>query len=203
MATQAQTPKPLKYPEAIPIDPDHPLNPTHALFLTHNKDLTSILDFSSSLSSLYFPPSEGNGDEGKKEFGLALSVAATVATVSPAPPIVYTVKRENLVGTRFTVKDGKGKEVAEWKCPILSLHMGRATVKFLTGEQAGGIVEVESTGFGRKAEVCWARFHSLLFCSPGFRLILSPGNLSCVVAISSGCLLQKLDPRRIQYWSIP
>jgi hypothetical protein len=49
---------------------------------------------------------------------------------------------------------GEGKEVAEWKCPILSMHMGRATVKFLTGEEAGGTVEVESTGFGRKAEVC-------------------------------------------------
>lgn len=33
--------------------------------------------------------------------------------------------------------------------------MGRATVRFLTGagEEAGGVVEVESTGFGRKAEV--------------------------------------------------
>jgi len=63
-----------------------------------------------------------------------------------------------LVGTKFSVKDGEGKEVAERKCPILSMHMGCATVKFLTGEEAGGLAEVESTGFRRKAEVCSSHF---------------------------------------------
>jgi hypothetical protein len=50
---------------------------------------------------------------------------------------------------------GEGKEVADWKCPILSLHMGRATVRFLSGAGVEGeeVVDVEAVGFGRKAEV--------------------------------------------------
>ena len=161
MATAIKTvTKPISKPELIPLDPSYILEPTHALFLTHNKDSIFILDLTNSLSSLYFPPkTDGEG----KDFALALSVATTVASSTPAPATVWTVKRENLVGTRFVVKDGEGKEVAEWKCPILSLHMGRATVKFLSGAGAGeekSVVDVESTGFGRKSEVS--------VCSPQF-----------------------------------
>jgi hypothetical protein len=90
-------------PETLPVDPSSPLDPTHALFLTHSKSEIFILDLTLSLSSLYFPPSPG----AKKDFGLALSVATTVASAKPPPPTIYTVKRENLVGTKFRVKDGR------------------------------------------------------------------------------------------------
>jgi hypothetical protein len=104
-STQTQTKTPyIKHPETIAVDPEHPLAPTHALFLTHNKDSTFVLDLTPSLGSLYFPPEDT--DAAKKEFGLALTVATTVAKVSPAPPTIYTVKKENLVGTKFIVKDG-------------------------------------------------------------------------------------------------
>jgi hypothetical protein len=61
--------------------------------------------------------------------------------------------KKNLLGTHFNVKDGEGKDVAEWTTLILSLHMGRTTLKFLEqeGETVVNLV-MEPTGFGRRAE---------------------------------------------------
>lgn len=78
------------------------------------------------------------------------------------------------------VLNGQGKEVAEWKSPILSFHMGTTRITFLhpdrhleagpepvTGVEAehheveGEMVEVKPAGFGRRAEV---RVFPFCFC---------------------------------------
>jgi hypothetical protein len=139
-------------PEAIPLDLSSSLTPTRALFITHsNHQILLILDLTPSLTSIYTPE------------GLSLDVAANLATATPLPPVIYKLKKENLLGTHLSVRDGEGKEVAEWESPILSFHMGRTTVKFLDGEAEGETLEIQPTGFGRRSQVRFgASIHFIL-----------------------------------------
>jgi hypothetical protein len=63
------------------------------------------------------------------------------------------LKKENLLCTHLTAHDREGKEVAEWKNPILSLHGSKVTIKFL-GENGEKVVEVNPIGHDRVSEVC-------------------------------------------------
>ena len=132
-------------PEFIPLDLSTPLSPTHAFFITQTKHQTFILDLTPSLSSLFSLPS------------INLTAATNLATASPSPPTIYTLRKENLLGTHLSVKDGEEKGVAEWKSPILSLHMGRTTVTFHHNEREE-TVEIKPTSVGRRSEVCWIFF---------------------------------------------
>jgi hypothetical protein len=132
-------------PEFIPLDLSTPLSPTYAFFITQTKHQTFILDLTPSLSSLFSPPS------------INLTAATNLATASPFPPTIYTLRKENLLGTHLSVKDGEGKDVAEWKSPILSLHMGRTTVTFHHDEREE-TVEIKPISVGRRSEVCWIFF---------------------------------------------
>ncbi|KAE9364419.1 hypothetical protein N431DRAFT_388508 [Stipitochalara longipes BDJ] len=51
----------------------------------------------------------------------------------------------------MTVNDKEGKEIAEWKNPILSLHANKVTIKFL-GEQEQKTVEVNPIGHDKISE---------------------------------------------------
>jgi hypothetical protein len=128
--------------ETVPIDHSKPLTPTHALSITHTKHHTIIIqDLTPSLSTLF-----------SAKDGLAIDEATKLIDATPAPPTLYTLKKENLLGTHLTVHDKDGKEVAEWKNPILSFHAGKVTIKFL-GEQEQKIVEVNPIGHERISEV--------------------------------------------------
>jgi hypothetical protein len=127
--------------ETVPIDHSKPLTPTHALSITHTKHHTIIIqDLTPSLSTLF-----------SAKDGLAIDEATKLIDATPAPPTLYTLKKENLLGTHLTVHDKDGKEVAEWKNPILSFHAGKVTIKFL-GEQEQKIVEVNPIGHERISE---------------------------------------------------
>jgi len=109
--------------EIVPIDHSNPLKPTHALSITHTKHKTIIIqDLSPSLPSLFTTN------------GLVIDEATKLIDATPAPPTLYTLKKENLLGTHLTVHDKEGKEIAEWNNPILTLHAGKITIKFL-GEE--------------------------------------------------------------------
>jgi hypothetical protein len=147
---QPQAQKVEPKPETVPIDTSKPLKPTHALSITHTKHHTIIIqDLSPSLSSLY------------SKDGLAIEEATKLVDATPAPPTLFTIKKENLLGTHLTVHDQEGKEVAEWKNPILSLHASKVTIKFL-GEQEQKTVEVNPIGHDKISEVC---FHPLFLLS--------------------------------------
>jgi hypothetical protein len=138
--------------ETVPIDHSKPLTPTHALSITHTKHHTIIIqDLTPSISSLF-----------SSKDGLAIEEATKLIDATPAPPTLYTLKKENLLGTHLTVHDKEGKEVAEWKNPILSFRAGKVTIKFL-GEQEQKTVEVNPIGHERISEVC--PFSSCLLCS--------------------------------------
>lgn len=131
--------------ETVPIDHSNPLKPTHALSITHTKHKTIIVqDLSPSLSSLF------------TKDGLVIEEATKLIDATPAPPTLYTVKKENLLGTHLTVHDKEGKEVAEWNNPILTLHAGQVTIKFL-GEQDQNTVTVKPVSHERLSEVCSLR----------------------------------------------
>jgi hypothetical protein len=128
--------------ETVPLDTQTPLAPTHALSITHTKHHTILIqDLTPFLSSLFSPST-----------GLAIEEATKLIDGTPAPPTLYTLKKENLLGSHMTVHDKEGKEVAEWKNPILSLHAGKVTIKFLDGEAGQKTVEVNSIGHDRISE---------------------------------------------------
>lgn len=128
--------------EIVPIDTHTPLAPTHALSITHTKHHTILIqDLTPSLSSLFSPST-----------GLAIEEATKLIDGTPAPPTLYTLKKENLLGSHMTVHDNEGKEVAEWKNPILSLHAGKVTIKFLDAEVGQKMVEVNPIGHDRISE---------------------------------------------------
>jgi hypothetical protein len=59
----------------------------------------------------------------------ALNVATNLATVGPVPPVIYTLMKKNLLGTHFKVKDGEGKDVAEWDDTYLESAYGTHNFK--------------------------------------------------------------------------
>ena len=67
---------------------------------------------------------------------------------------MFTLKKENLLCTHLTAHDKEGKEVAEWKNPILSLHASKVTIKFLGQNEENKLVEVNPIGHDRVSEVC-------------------------------------------------
>jgi hypothetical protein len=143
-------------PETAKIDKSHSLTPTHALSITHTKHHTIIIqDLTPSLSSIFSPAS-----------GLSLDVATKLVSTDPAPPTLYTLKKENLLGTHLTVKNREGKEVADWKNPILSLHAAKVTIKFL-GEEGEKTVVVNPIRTENISEVRAKSFYKSLvvFCS--------------------------------------
>jgi hypothetical protein len=138
--------------EIVPIDTHTPLAPTRALSITHTKHHTILIqDLTPSLSSLFSPST-----------GLAIEEATKLIDGTPAPPTLYTLKKENLLGSHMTVHDNEGKEVAEWKNPILSLHAGKITIKFLDAEVGQKMVEVNPIGHDRISEVCLIAFFLFL-----------------------------------------
>jgi hypothetical protein len=133
---------PSDQPETVPIDTSHSLKPTSALSITHTKHHTIIVqDLTSSLDTFFSQSS-----------GLSLESATHLLSTTPAPPTLYTLKRENLLGTHLTVKDREGKELAEWKNPILSLHAAKIAIKFL-GEEGEKTVVVNPISHERVSEV--------------------------------------------------
>ncbi|CZR56410.1 uncharacterized protein PAC_06298 [Phialocephala subalpina] len=163
---------PLK-PENIPLSMDSELSPTRAFYLLHHKHDTSILDLTSDLVKLFSPTASPS-----LNLVAAKNLATFASSETPYPPILYTLHKENLFGTHLRVRDVDQKEVAEWKSPIISLHMGQTTIKFLHPErhqdavvpvieaerveemtehpeatQVGGeTVQVTPTGMGRRSE---------------------------------------------------
>jgi len=63
----------------------------------------------------------------------------------------------------MTVNDKEGKEIAEWKNPILSLHANKVTIKFL-GEQEQKTVDVNPIGHDKVSEVCSSFFSYCILC---------------------------------------
>ncbi|KAF8848526.1 hypothetical protein BDZ45DRAFT_681159 [Acephala macrosclerotiorum] len=163
---------PLK-PENIPISVDSELSPTRAFYLLHHKHETSILDLTSDLVKLFTPAATPI-----LNLVAAKNLATSASSETPYPPVLYTLHKQNLFGTHLKVKDVDQKEVAEWKSPIISLHMGRTTITFLhpdrhqeatsveegvqrveevtpqreQREVGGETVQVTPTGLGRRAE---------------------------------------------------
>ena len=141
-------------PETIPVDTDYPLSPTRAFYIQHNKATTSVFSLTDSLPLVY---SHANGSDVEKGHALA--------TETPSPPIVYTMKRENFFGTHLVARDEDGKDIAEWKSPFISLYAGTTKIKFLEnvdGEETKGTeIKVKPASFLKRAEVCMLR--SLLF----------------------------------------
>jgi len=122
MATPPKTMPPK--PETVHIDTSKPLTPTHALSITHTKQHTILIqDLTPHLPELFTATSN-----------LSLEAAQKLIEANPAPPILFTLKKENLLGTHLTVHDKEGKEVAEWKSPFLNLHAAKITIKFLDGQ---------------------------------------------------------------------
>jgi hypothetical protein len=141
---QAEAKKVEPQAETVPMDTHKPLTPTHAVSITHTKHHTILIqDLTPSLSSLFSPST-----------GLAIEEATKLIDATPAPPTLFTIKKENLLGSHMTVHDKEGKEVAEWKNPILSLHAAKVTIKFLNGEVGQKTVEVNPIGHDRISEVC-------------------------------------------------
>lgn len=135
--------KPESNPVTVPVDTSQPLKPTHALSITHTKHHTIIIhDLTPSLPSLF-----------SHKNGINLEEATNLIDATPAPPTLFTLTKENLLCTHLTAHDKEGKEVAEWKNPILSLHASKVTIKFL-GENEEKIVEVNPIGYDRVSEVC-------------------------------------------------
>jgi len=129
-------------PGTVPVDVRQPLKPTHALSITHTKHGQIIIqDLTSSLPILFAPTT-----------GLAIEAATKLINATPAPPVLYTLKKENLLGTHLTATDKEGKEVAEWKNPILSFHASKVSIKFLGEEQK--TVDVNPIGHDKISEVC-------------------------------------------------
>jgi len=148
----APTPK----PEAIPVSTEWEFSPSRAFYLKHQKHDASIVDLTPDLAKVF-----------ESTLTPSLNLTAAQDLLIPAlnktstPQVIYTIHKENLLGTHMVVKDAEKKEVAEWKIPILTLHMGRTTITFLHPERhqeappaAGGVQRVEDvTGTeGRKEE---------------------------------------------------
>jgi hypothetical protein len=150
---QAEAKKVEPQAETVPLDTHKPLTPTHALSITHTKHHTILVqDLTPSLSSLFSPST-----------GLAIEEATKLIDGTPAPPTLYTLKKENLLGSHMKVHDKEGKEVAEWRTPILSLHASKVTIKFLDGEVDQKTVVVNPIGHDRISEVCLLPlFHHLM-----------------------------------------
>jgi hypothetical protein len=125
MATAPQAAKGnLPKPQTVPIDTSKPLTPTHALSITHTKHHTILIqELTSHLAELFTATSN-----------LSLEEAQKLIEATPAPPTLFTLKKENLLGTHLTVHDKEGKEVAEWRNPVLNLHAAKITIKFLDGQ---------------------------------------------------------------------
>lgn len=122
MATSAKTTLPK--PDTVPIDTSKPLTPTHALSIIHTKHHTILIqELTPHLPELFTATSN-----------LSLEAGQKLIESTPAPPNLFTLKKENLLGTHLTVHDKEGKEVAEWRNPVLSLHAAKITIKFLDGE---------------------------------------------------------------------
>jgi hypothetical protein len=107
-----------------------PQTPTHAYLITHTqkaaKKDTEIHDLSSQISAVY-----------SASAGPSLSDATSQVASNPTPP-VYTLHKDNLLGTHFTLRDGEGTEVAEWKNPVASVHFGhRVQMRFMDPEHKG------------------------------------------------------------------
>jgi hypothetical protein len=130
-------------PVTAPVDTSQPLKPTHALSITHTKHHTIIIqDLTPSLPSLF----------------------SKLIDATPTPPTLFTLKKENLLCTHLTAHDKEGKEVAEWKNPILSLHASKVTIKFLGVNEEKKVVEVNPIGHDRVSEVCFFFSAGCLFC---------------------------------------
>jgi len=135
----------------VPVDVHQPLTPTHALSITHTKHGQIIIqDLTSSLPTLFAPKT-----------GIAIEEATKIVDGTPAPPVLYTLKKENFLGTHLTVNDKEGKEVAEWKNPILSFHANKVTIKFL-GDAEQKTVDVTPIGHDKISEVCPSFSHFVL-----------------------------------------
>ena len=119
--TQAEAQKPVM----ASIDHSYTLKPTHALSITHTKHhIILVHDLSASLTDLFSPKD-----------GISLDNASKFVAATLAPKMVYTIKKENLLGTHLTARDEAEKEVAEWKNPLLSLYATKVVIKFLDGEE--------------------------------------------------------------------
>lgn len=59
----------------------------------------------------------------------------------------------------MTAHDQAGKEVAEWKSPVLSLHAGKVTIKFLEPENEQTTVVVSPICHDGISEVCLPTNH--------------------------------------------
>jgi len=129
-------------PESIPIDTTAPLSPTHAFHIQYIKSSISILDLSPHLATIF------SSEEGP-------SFEKAQALTTPSAPPVYTLKKNNLLGTHVSVTSGEGKDIAEWRSPIISLKMGTTAIKILPSELNGEAenVEIKPVGIGRRAEV--------------------------------------------------
>ena len=102
------------------------------------------MDLRTQLNAPYSPATGLSDDflnEGKKH-----------ANTSSSPPKpLYSLKKENILGSKISVKDGEGTNVAEWSNPITSLGKNKFT--FLAeSPHSSHDIEIKSLGVGRRAE---------------------------------------------------
>ncbi|KAH7327463.1 hypothetical protein BKA65DRAFT_510647 [Rhexocercosporidium sp. MPI-PUGE-AT-0058] len=124
-----------------------PQTPTHAYLITHTqkaaKKDTEIHDLSAQISAVY-----------SASTGPSLSDATSQVALNLTLPI-YTLHKDNLLGTHFTLRDGEGTQVAEWRNPIASVHLGhRIQIRFMDPEHKGveGHLEGWSESFANETK---------------------------------------------------
>lgn len=119
-----------------------PRTPTHAYLIIHTQKGTSkdtqIHDLSPSISTIYSPVT-----------GFSLPTATSLVTSTPTPTTpLYTLHKDNILGTQFSLHDVSGVEIAEWKNPVASVYMGhRVQLRFMDPEHKATGLEAHLQGW--------------------------------------------------------
>ncbi|KAH7386386.1 hypothetical protein BKA64DRAFT_142482 [Cadophora sp. MPI-SDFR-AT-0126] len=134
--------KPLD-PENIAIDYDTPFKPTRAFYIQRLTSDTHITSLTPSLNDIFSP-----------ETCISIDIATKLVTSTVITP-AYAIKNTNLLGTRVSVTNEVGEQIAEMKCPLWSWNMGTTTIVIVGagGGDQGEVVEIKPVGFGRRAQV--------------------------------------------------
>src|SRR4051794_24642039 len=131
----------------LPISTTHPFKPTLAFYLHTSKSTRAVLDLTPQLLPVH--PSSLTPFLSHD----IIDRAKTLHISSDAPAPIFTLHKENLLGTHLIVKDGEGVQVGEWRSPVL--NYGTTTIKFpASSEHSETDIQVKPVGVFRRAEVC-------------------------------------------------
>jgi hypothetical protein len=123
------------------------LNPTRILYLEykhHGKGTTRVSDLTNQLDPFY-SPATGLHEDFLKE---AKSIADSLDSPLQA---LYIFKKENILGSKVTIKDAEGNTVAEESNPVLSSGKARFTFPKQSLHSSHD-VEIKPVGFMNSAE---------------------------------------------------